>query len=806
MSVTTPNQSVELLITELAAARRQVAALEAQLAGRATGPRSAAELLETAVAHSPIVLWCSDCEGRFTLSEGRGLEPLGLKPGQAVGLSAFDLYADYPDVIASLKQALRGKEVIARVDLGGLVYESWTAPLRDASGEMIGLIGVATDITARVKAEAAEVQYRTRFQRVFERSAAGIMLTDFETGRLIDVNPSLCQLLEQDRESMLGKTTVEIGFWIDADQRKSVLSSAEKIRTAPFNRHRLRTATGQTRIVECRGDAIDFNGQACLLTVVHDVTATHRYAEMLRRSRRRLRMLTRFAPVGIFRCTESGKIVDSNRQLAHMWHLDARAIIGQEWWCFVSPDDRDVIAAQWHHAVLHSAPFAAEFRVETAASEQRWFFAQADAPGKAGGLVVTATDITARKNGEQALQQLNEELEARVAQRTSLLVNMNQTLEEQIYERRKAADELAASNEKWRSLVQNAPDLILLVNRKYEITFLNHTQVRPELEVTDIEGNSVFDFVFPEFHDLVRNDLHRVFTQGESVSHEVAGPNQTGDRLWFQSHIAPVWHDGAVVAATVVCRDVTRQRQAADELKQKQDLLTHVARVSMVGEMTAAIAHELFQPLMAISNYVGGCIIRLQRNEPTTIEVLETLQEAVDEAHRASEIIRRMRQFLQHNELKQERVPVRELFSDVQKLSEPAIRRGRVLFQIELPGPNVIVDVDRIQIVQVLLNLVLNAIESLEESADPSRKIRVVSACPEPGWLEMMVEDNGPGLPNDLGDHIFDAFVTTKKNGLGLGLSISRSIVEGHGGTMRASRNGDHGASFVLRLPMRNAE
>lgn len=794
-------QTIDSLMAELAAAREKITSLEAELAQRTPAPHAASALLETAVAHSPIILWCTNRDGRFTLSEGRGLIPLGLKPGEAVGQSAFELYADNSNIIQSLRRALEGEESVTQVEVGEIVYESWTAPLRDTSGQIIGIIGVATDMTARVRAEAAESQFRTRFQRVFERSSAGIMLTDFETGRLIDVNPAFSQLLEQNREDLLGKTTVEVGFWANADQRKKVLSSPEYIGNAPTNHHRLRTASGQTRFVECRGDAIVIDGRQCLLTVVHDVTATHRYAQMLRRSRRRLRLLTRFAPVGIFRCTEAGRIVDANRHLALMWNLETLSVHTAEWWSIVDPRERDDVAQQWQEAMEHRTPFSVEFRVPTADTQERWFFAQADAPRKTGGVVVTATDITARKHSERALQQLNEELEARVAQRTSLLVNMNQTLEEQIFERRKAADELGASNEKWRSLVQNAPDLILLVNRDYRITFLNHTHVRPELDVRDVEGNSVFDFVFPEFQDVVRSDLDRVFLQGEAVSHEVAGPNEHGERLWFQSHIAPVWYDGQVVSATVVCRDVTRQRHAADELKQKQDQLTHVARVSMVGEMTAAIAHELFQPLMAVSNYVGGCIIRLQRNEPATGDVLATLQDAVDESHRASEIIRRMRQFLQNNELKQERIAVCDLFTDVRKLGEPSARRGQVHFEVQPPVDNVMVNVDRIQIVQVLLNLVLNAVESLEASGQPTREIRVLSTCPEPHWLEMMVQDNGPGLPAGLGNQIFDAFVTTKKDGLGLGLSISRSIVEGHGGSMRADQSPEGGACFIVRLP-----
>lgn len=792
--------TVDVLTLELQTAWDRIAVLEAELV-RQTAQRPQAEMIATAVAQAPIVVWGTDREGRITLSEGRGLLPLGLEPGQVVGQSVFDLNADNPEVLAAMRRALGGEEVVTRVASAGRVYESWLAPQRGLSGVVTGIVGVATDITARAHAEAAERQFRDRFQHVFERSSVGIMLTDFHTGELLDVNLALCHLLERRPDELLGKTTVEIGFWTSDAQRQRVLTTAVKMSASPPNQHRLRTPSGQTRYVECRGNAIEINGRQCLLTMVHDATATHFYALMLRRSRRRLRTLTRFAPVGIFRCTEVGWIVDTNQQLLKMWNVERLAAVAEEWWSFIHPTDRERVAEHWHRAMRDRTSFAAEFRGGTPQTEEQWYFAQAERPLETGGVVVTATDISAQKRSEQALQRLNEDLEARVAQRTAVLVNFNQMLEEQIYERRRAAAELEVSNEKWRSLVQNAPDLILLLNRDCQITFINRT-TRPELEVVETQAVSVFDLVFPEFHEQVRNDLERVFKVGESVSHEVAAPGESGERLWFQSHIAPVWHEDEVVAATVVCRDVTRQRQAADELKHKQDLLTHVGRVSMVGEMTAAIAHELFQPLWAIANYVRGCIMRLEGDQPATPDVLQTLQDAVDEAHRASEIVRRMRQFLQRNELKQEVVSVHELFHDVQRLCEPAVHRKEATCLVEFPDPAVTVSVDRIQMVQVLLNLVLNASEALEAITDRPREIRVSSACHDPGVLEMIVEDNGPGLPEHLGNQIFEAFITTKKDGLGLGLSISRSIVEGHGGKMTASRAGNQGAKFVVRLPM----
>lgn len=789
-------QSHEAALTaELSSVRAEVAALKQRLSSGSSSPRSAAALLVTAVAHSPIVLWCTDCEGRFTLSEGRGLEPLGLRPGEAVGLSVWDLYADSPEVISQVRRALAGEESSATLHVGDLVYDSWAAPMRDELGAVTGVIGVATDITARTKAEVAEHQFRRRFQRVFESSPVGIMLTDFVSGKLIDVNPSFCQLMQRNRTELLGKTTIEIGFWSDETERRNALGPKPKSGLTPTVRHHLKTRQGTTLIVECRADQLDIDGVSCLLTVVHDVTAEHRTARLLRRSRRRFKTLTRFAPVGIFRCSSLGRVLDANRQLLRLWQVTQDELTQGEWWRIAHPDDQANVAERWQAAQNQRTAFAVEFRLP--GGDDRWCFAQADPLQDHGGLVVTATDISAQKRSEQALQRLNEELESRVAERTEVLVNFNHILEEQIHERRQAVDALDASREKWRSLVQDAPDLIILVDRESRITFINRTD-RPRHEVL---GISVYDFIYPEFYEMVRNDLRRVFERGESVSHEVAGPNLLGERSWFQSHLAPVWHNGSVTAATVVCRDVTQLHRAADELKQKQDQLIHVSRVSMVGEMTAAIAHEMFQPLQAIIGYVNGCTRRLQDGLPVTTDVLATLQEAVDEAHRASEIIKRMKSFLQRNELKCEPVAVRDLFDDVHRLSEPAVRRSGTVCRVDFPDLEWKVSVDRIQMVQVLLNLVLNAIEVLETTTGQPREIQIVAECSTPQFIEMIVTDNGPGLPPDLGEQIFDAFITTKSTGLGMGLSISRSIVEGHGGKLIAESCPGSGARFLIRLP-----
>lgn len=678
MSVASP-LSIEALEAELRAARRTIATLQGALKARMEPVPAPSELLSTVVCHAPVVLWATDRDGIFTLSEGRALAVLGFQPGQVNGQSVFELYRDQPQIIASIRGALRGEEAQITVKVDGVVFDSWVSPLRDELGAIVGVIGVATDVTASVRAEAAQRQIQDRFQRLFEASPAGIVLTEQATGRFLDINPAACLMLERTRDALIGRTTVELGLWKDPAFRHAAFESLFDPNGRPQVDYLVQVNASTVRDLHCFSQPIDVDGLPCLLTVVNDVTLT--------------------------------------------------------------------------------------------------------------------------KQAERALQRMNEVLEERVQQRTEMLVQANHLLEEQIFERRRACKLLEETQARWRSLVEHAPDLILLVGREGQIEYLNHTQVRPELTVNDVVGHSVQEFVFPEYRERVLRDLERVFAEGTPVSHEVSGPDAAGRPLWFQSHMAPLWHHGVVVSATVVCRDVTAEHRAADELKEKQDLLAHAARVSMVGEMTAAMAHELNQPLAAIAHYVRGCIIRLQAASPLPAGVHDTLESTVEEAHRASEIIRRLRGFLQRSELQREFVSVAEILDDVRRLSEPALRNGATTCRIESPSSPLCIFADRIQMVQVLLNLVLNANEALRAVPESERHLRLTGRPAADGHVEFLVEDSGPGLPPHLGDSIFDAFVTTKADGLGLGLSITRSIVASHNGELTAHSAGGRGAVFTVRLP-----
>jgi two-component system, LuxR family, sensor kinase FixL len=240
---------------------------------------------------------------------------------------------------------------------------------------------------------------------------------------------------------------------------------------------------------------------------------------------------------------------------------------------------------------------------------------------------------------------------------------------------------------------------------------------------------------------------------------------------------------------------------APEELLALLQRLTHVSRLATMGEMAAGIAHELNQPLTAIASYAQACDWLLARGSTDTAEIREALQQITAQGLRAGEIIRRLRNLVRTPDTLRVVTDVNELIEELKGLALTDARVHNVRLTVELaPGLPPIV-ANRVEIQQVVLNLVRNAIEALESVPPERRDIVLRSAAGSDSNVELSVIDSGPGVDAAIVARLFSPFVTTKPAGAGLGLAISRSIVEAHKGTLRYRPAGAGGACFVLRLP-----
>ncbi len=258
---------------------------------------------------------------------------------------------------------------------------------------------------------------------------------------------------------------------------------------------------------------------------------------------------------------------------------------------------------------------------------------------------------------------------------------------------------------------------------------------------------------------------------------------------------------GGVHGAVVVFRDITERKRAAEEARQHQIELAHVARLSTMGEMASGIAHELNQPLAAISNYAHGSIRMLARDDLQREALRDAMERVASQAERAGEIIRQLRRFIRKERPELQRVAVERLVRNLVQFLQPELRRAGIAIQLELKEPCPSVMAHEIQLEQVLLNLTRNAMEAMQGLPTERRRLRI-RAYASNGALWMEVQDWGHGIQEALFARLFEPFITTKPNGMGLGLSISRGIIEAHGGTLTATTEVEQGSRFIIQLPL----
>jgi C4-dicarboxylate-specific signal transduction histidine kinase len=276
--------------------------------------------------------------------------------------------------------------------------------------------------------------------------------------------------------------------------------------------------------------------------------------------------------------------------------------------------------------------------------------------------------------------------------------------------------------------------------------------------------------------------------------------NPAADRWFVLRTNALRWSDGRA-ARLCVLSDVTEERRARELLAKHRDAAHRTARLIALGEFASAIAHELNQPLAAIATYNHSCMRMLQSGNPDSGELQQAMHICRDQAKRAGKIIQRLRDLLRPPGPAFTEQDLNELVGAVLRLAEPAARDAGISFESRLAPRAPIVRADRLLIEQVALNLVRNAIEAVEALPSARRRITVSTRIEEDGSGTLAVSDRGEGVPAEARERLFDPFVTTKPGGLGLGLSICRSVVEAHGGRIRHEANGEGGAVFSFTLP-----
>jgi two-component system sensor kinase FixL len=355
-----------------------------------------------------------------------------------------------------------------------------------------------------------------------------------------------------------------------------------------------------------------------------------------------------------------------------------------------------------------------------------------------------------------------------------------------------------------RSILDTVPDAMIVIDG-YGIVQFFSTAAERLFGYTEQEaiGRNVSELM-PQ-PDQSRHDsyLARYRSSGErhiiGIGRIVTGKRRDGTTFPMHLSIGEM-QSGGEPYFTGFVRDLTEHQQTQARLQELQSELVHVSRLSAMGEMASALAHELNQPLAAISNYMKGSRRLLAAStDPNTPKIENAMDRAAEQALRAGQIIRRLRDFVSRGESEKRVESLSKLVEEAGALGLAGAREQNIQLRFNLNPEFDLVLVDRVQIQQVLVNLFRNALEAMAQS--PKRELSASNTAVADDMIEVAVSDTGPGFHDDVKPNLFQTFFTTKETGMGVGLSISRSIIEAHGGRMWAEDNPSGGATFRFTLP-----
>ena len=418
----------------------------------------------------------------------------------------------------------------------------------------------------------------------------------------------------------------------------------------------------------------------------------------------------------------------------------------------------------------------------------------------------------------RAQSRVASELDQRVAERTRELATINEELRKEIGERKKKEEKLrlneealrlahtqiARSEERWRSVFENSAIGVALTGLNGQFIAANPVyQKMVGYTEEELRQLSFIDITVEE--DRNPNQvLIKELLEGKRPQFQIEKQyrRKNGSTVWVRNSVSVVPGTERVPRFLMaLSEDVTKRRLAEEALNETRSELAHMTRVTTLSTLTASIAHEVNQPLSGIVTNASTCLRMLDAKPPNLEGARETARRTIRDGNRASEVITRLRALFSKKSASFEPFDLNEAAKEVIALSGDELQRNRVIVQTDLASELPSVLGDRIQIQQVILNLIRNASDAMSAVDDRPRELLVETERDESGTVRLRVKDTGTGINPEIEEKLFDAFHTTKWDGMGIGLSVSRSIMESHQGRLWAIRNEGHGATFLFSIP-----
>jgi PAS domain S-box-containing protein len=432
------------------------------------------------------------------------------------------------------------------------------------------------------------------------------------------------------------------------------------------------------------------------------------------------------------------------------------------------PDDREKVWQKVQEALRQKQDYSGEFRILLPDGTIKYLAVTAhhvfSRNGELAEVIATSVDVTERKRAEEALRK---------------------------------------SERSARSAIDGIAGLVAILSSNGELETVNRQLLEyfgrsPEW-LTNWVTN---DAVHPEDLSRILELFKRAMASGIPFNFELRLRRFDGEYRWFDNRGVPIRDDSERIARWyVLLTDIEDRTRALARLDQMQSDLAHMNRLSTMGELAASLAHEIAQPIASARNNARAALNFSDRGATELDQVREAVTAVVDDADRAGAILDRIRDHIKKAPPRKGRVDLNHAITDVLALVQGAIARNAISIQTRLAKRLPHVQADRIQVQQVVLNLILNAVEAMSLLEKGARELTITTEQETAGGALVAVHDSGPGIDSEHLDCVFDAFYTTKSNGVGMGLSICRSIIDAHGGRLWVSANTPRGAVFQFSLP-----
>ena len=641
--------------------------------------------------------------------------------------------------------------------------------LRDAEGKVLKFVGTTTDIDDQKRAEEALRASEANLRRVID-SIPGLVSTMGPNGETNLINR---QILDY-----FGKTPEELKNWrlsdaIHPDDLPRVIglhSRSIELGVSFGSEYRLRRVDGEYRWFQFRAEPVrdaagSVSGWYVLATDIHDRKQAE---EALLASERSLASIINTIPTLAWSARPDGCCDFLSQGWLDFTGLTMEQAHGWGWLNAFHAEDRDKLAQNWQSAITTGVYVDTEARLRRRDGVYRWTLIRANPWRAESGSCVkwygTNTDIDDRKRAEEQVQRSEAFLaEAQHLTRVGSFAWCVSTGEIRCSEQLYRIFEVEAGTQLTTALIGERI-------HPNDLSVTADTIERAHRAESDLENE------------------HRILMRDGSIK-----------RLHFVAHAT---HDSQGRLEYIgAVQDITQRRIAEEALIAARRELDRVTRITSLGVLTASIAHEVNQPLSGIVTNAGTCLRMLDSSPPNVDGARETARRVIRDGNRASEVVTRLRALFKRKEIAAEWVNLNDAAQEVLTLSLSELQSNRVIVRHEFAENLPAVKGDRIQLQQVIQNLLRNASDSMRSVDDRPRQLLIKTESDNGNNIRLIVQDTGIGIEPEAIGRLFDPFYTTKEDGTGIGLSVSRSIVEAHRGQIWATRNDGPGSSFIFSIP-----